>query len=401
MYEFGIGDDPPMSETLYMDTRSTALGTPTISFVVPVYNTRDYLAETLQSISADGQDGVELIIVNDGSTDDSLAVIEDWVRMSGYPTLVLTQPNSGLSAARMAGIRHCSGQFIGFCDSDDRVEISAYRYLYRFATERDCDVVLCRAVIVDDLTHCIADFYDAHKWDAILAGKSSLVTTLAREPRLARLEPHAGTRLLRRSFVTEAGISFPHGLYFEDLPPHIAALSQAIRVGLVDTTGYFYRINRAGTITSDKSAKRFDMITIAEQAFTLTESLQIGDLAWANVLALVVRMLYWCGTNTLNRDRQLFFSNAAALIRDKVPARVVNECINNWTDDREAAIVSAMAANAVAVLCARASLERMPITAFVTFLINRRYGRVPRRIVARILAARAHQVSLRLARALW
>src|SRR5260370_93755 len=283
-----------MSETIYMDTRSHTRDIPHISFIVPVYNTRGYLVDTLNSIAADDLDDIELIVVNDGSTDDSLAVVEDWARTSGQPTLVLTQPNSGLSAARMTGIRHSSGQFIGFCDSDDRIEISAYRRLVRLAIERDCDVVLCRSVILDDLTHGVADFYDAHIWNAILAGRESVVTSLAREPRLVRLEPNANTRLLRRCFITEAGISFPRGLHFEDLPPHVAALSQAFRVGLVDTTGYFYRINRAGKITDGKSARRFDMITVAEQALSLAESLQIGDMASANVLALVSRMPYCC-----------------------------------------------------------------------------------------------------------
>jgi glycosyltransferase involved in cell wall biosynthesis len=381
-----------MNETIYMDTRSASRKIPEISFIVPVYNTRDYLVETLNSIAADNLDGIELIIVNDGSTDDSLRVVQEWVQRTAHAALVLNQPNNGLSAARMTGIKHANGQFIGFCDSDDRIEVSTHRRLVKFALERDCDVALCRSVVLDDLTHDISDFYDGHIWNSILAGRSSVVTTLAREPRLMRLEPNANTRLLRRSFITDSGIQFPYRLHFEDLPPHVAALSTARRIALVDATGYYYRINRIGKITDQKSAKRFDIISVAEQAFSLAHAKQIGDKALANLLALVSRMIYWCGENTLNGDRRLFFQRAALLVRRSVPARVIAECIDFWTDEREALIISALAANSIAILCARARRDRVPIPALIALLGSSRYGRLPRRVVARIAINRAGQL---------
>jgi len=376
-----------MNKTVLLDTRLHTQE-PEITFIVPVFNTAHYLVETLNSIAAENLAGIELIIVNDGSTDDSLDVIEAWIAYRKLPVLLLNQPNAGLSAARMAGLAHAQGRFVGFCDSDDRIEISTYCELAKIATANACDVALCRSVVLNNSTNSVFDFYDSELWQHILAGKSFLITNVIREPRLLRLEPNANTRLLRRSFISEANISFPNGLHFEDLPPHIIALSKASKVCLLDATGYFYRVNRVGKITDQKSAKRFDILECAGQTFEFTENALLTTEARAISLALTCRMIYWCGTNTLNADRQRFFIQATTLIQNRIPSMVIEECINKWTDERESILVAALATNSVGILSAFSNHKQMPVIELIRLLANRRYGNVSRRVASRVLIQR-------------
>ena len=94
--------------------------TPKISVIVPVYNVASYVGECLSSLVHQTFHDFEIIAVNDGSTDGSLAVLREFE--SSYPFVrVLDQPNSGVSAARMAGLSLARGEFVAFVDSDDYV----------------------------------------------------------------------------------------------------------------------------------------------------------------------------------------------------------------------------------------------------------------------------------------
>lgn len=116
-----------------------------LSIIVPVYNTSKYLNRCLSSLcnqSVGG--GYEIILVNDGSTDDSLNILERWA--NNYPQLikVCSQPNSGVSAARNLGINNCSGEWIAFCDSDDYVAANSFGELINIvsnSTVNDLELV--------------------------------------------------------------------------------------------------------------------------------------------------------------------------------------------------------------------------------------------------------------------
>ncbi len=374
-------------ECIHLDTRTNQKRAPSrISFIIPVYNTRDYVVNTLDSIVADGMTDIELIVVDDGSTDDSLTVITGWINQHKTPALLLRQRNGGPSAARMLGLIHAQGKYVGFCDSDDKIEISTYRLLAALAEEQNCELALCRSVVFNDLTGQTSDFYDAHVWDQILAGSQLLVTNARREPRLFRLEPNANTRLLRRDFISSAGIEHPLDLFFgEDLPPHVNAIAQANKILVLDRTGYFYRVNRIGKITEQKSTKRFDILTVASQALDAATRNQLAKAASANVLALTCKMIYWCGTHTLNKDRRSFFSQATRLVKGKVSPEVIDECIANWTDEREAILLAAFATNATDFLIAYSSGNTRPLWPLLKLLFNMRYGKVPRRVACRVV----------------
>ena len=113
-----------------------------ISVVVPIYNTESYLDKCIGSIVNQRYSNLEIILVDDGSTDNSLDICRKWER-ADRRIVVLHQENQGLSAARNTGIRTAKGKFIGLVDSDDYIAPDMYLRLYRAITDMNADVAIC------------------------------------------------------------------------------------------------------------------------------------------------------------------------------------------------------------------------------------------------------------------
>ncbi len=117
-----------------------------VSILVPVYNTSQYLRTCLDSLVGQTLKNVEIICVNDGSTDDSPEILEEYAQK--YPQIkVIHKPNGGLPSARNAGIDNAVGEYVGFVDSDDYVEVTMFEKLYKAAVSKSSDIVVCGAEI--------------------------------------------------------------------------------------------------------------------------------------------------------------------------------------------------------------------------------------------------------------
>ena len=111
-----------------------------ISVIVPVYNVEKYLANCLKSLVNQSLKDFEVIIVNDGSTDNSQKIIDEF--SLAYPAIIRSfyQSNSGVSQARNFGLQHAVGDYIGFVDSDDWVECCMFENLYMFVVQNSLDI---------------------------------------------------------------------------------------------------------------------------------------------------------------------------------------------------------------------------------------------------------------------
>lgn len=118
-----------------------------ISIIVPVYNAEEYLDKCISSILNQTEKDIQLILVDDGSTDGSRGLCESYAEADSR-VLFLHQKNAGVSAARNLGISKASGKYIGFVDSDDWIELEMFERLLTEADQSDADVVMCDATTV-------------------------------------------------------------------------------------------------------------------------------------------------------------------------------------------------------------------------------------------------------------
>ena len=118
---------------------------PKVSIIVPIYNMGKYLARCLDSLVGQNLNDIEIITINDGSTDNSLEILQNYKYMDTR-IKVINQENLGVSEARNAGIEIANGEYIAFVDPDDWVDSDMYATMYEKAIEYQCDIVICSYV---------------------------------------------------------------------------------------------------------------------------------------------------------------------------------------------------------------------------------------------------------------
>ena len=121
-----------------------------VSIIVPIYKVEKWLDRCLDSLVHQTLEEIEIIAVNDGSPDNSQAIIDRYVEQ--YPDKVYgyIKENGGLSDARNYGLQYAHGEYIAFVDSDDYVDVTAYEKLYNKAKEEDSEIVVCGYFKVND-----------------------------------------------------------------------------------------------------------------------------------------------------------------------------------------------------------------------------------------------------------
>ena len=237
---------------------------PKISVIVPVYNVEEYLDECLDSIINQTLKDIEIICVNDGSTDNSLSILESYEKLDER-IKVLSKENGGQSSARNLGMENSKGDFIYFADSDDYLELNALEKLYHISSLLDLDILIFKQLIFEDETYekFTSDYYQMSFLKPYM-GKIFDINTFGEEILDIAVSPPS--KLFKRSLISS--IKFPEGLIFEDNLFFAEAMLKAKRVSFLDKHFYNRRIRNDST-TTNKTIKFADSITISNKIIYL------------------------------------------------------------------------------------------------------------------------------------
>lgn len=234
-----------------------------ISVIVPVYNVQDYIVECLESIMLQDLKGIELIIVNDGSTDNSISNIENIINNAGNIHLI-NKVNGGLSSARNTGLLHATGEYVLFLDSDDYLEKDFLYKLYNEAIEHDLDIAC------GGNTKFYADntIYPRIRTELLCQGTvTSGQKFLLDQLNYNDYNMEVWDDLYKRSFLLENNLFFVEGLLHEDEEFTPRALLAAKRVKLVETYGYMYRQREGSIMSSQVNLKHITSIEYIMNSF--------------------------------------------------------------------------------------------------------------------------------------
>ena len=228
---------------------------PLVSVIIPVYNSREYLAEAIQSVLDQSLESVEIIAVNDGSTDGSLEVLESF----GDRIRIMSQKNSGQGAARNRALALASGDFVYFMDSDDWIDRNTLESCVARCLKDKLDFVFFDAVSFGaeyDKTASWFDYHRAGSYPQVIQGCIAMKDMLGRG--LYRCS--VCMCLYRRDFITKNGIYFPEGILHEDEFFSAAAYLKAGRIAGIAEEFYHRRLrgNSVMTITfSERNAEGY------------------------------------------------------------------------------------------------------------------------------------------------
>ncbi|MGB8452450.1 MAG: CDP-glycerol glycerophosphotransferase family protein [Anaerocolumna sp.] len=230
-----------------------------VSIIVPVYNVEKYLKQCMDSLVNQTLKDIEIIVVNDGSPDNSIKILEKYEKK--YPDIVkvYTTENRGVSHARNYGLDHAMGEFIMFVDSDDFIELDMAEKLYTKAAEDQNDLVMCARYNVyevegkAELKRKVMNIFSMNQNFRMSERKFELV----------HASPFPWDKLFKRTLLS--GIRFPEGIRFEDLVVAFEAAVMAESIGVVPEPLYNYRkTTQAGFLNSFSEATK-DIV----KAFTL------------------------------------------------------------------------------------------------------------------------------------
>lgn len=198
---------------------------PAISIIVPVYNTEKYLGECLESLVHQSFQNIEILLINDGSTDKSQNIIDEYSEKYTFVTGIMKE-NGGSSSARNLGLQKAKGEFVIFIDSDDYVDGRYAETLYHTAVHENSDMVICDFVRVTDDKKVTRDY----KLD-LGEGKIRILTFLS------------CNRIIRRSLFEKYHIRYCEGITCEDIPVILQLEDVARNVKVLSYEGYYYRMN--------------------------------------------------------------------------------------------------------------------------------------------------------------
>ena len=235
---------------------------PKVTIVIPVYNVEHYLALCLQSVCAQNYPNLDVILVNDGSTDNSLAVARAFQEKLNLH--IVEQENAGLSAARNAGVRAIENtDYLMFLDSDDALAPRALHSMVNLVIETDSDFVVGDTTRMKGITRLKRrDTREVFKRGTLME------VSLIEHPN-AIWDVTAWNRLFKWSFYQNNRFSFPEGMFFEDMALMTKAYLRAGKFDVLAKTVYLWRVRTEGeksiTQQTNDDQKLADRITALRQ----------------------------------------------------------------------------------------------------------------------------------------
>lgn len=244
---------------------------PLISVIVPVYNVAPYLELALDSIRYQSYQNLEIILINDGSTDDSESICKD-IASQDERFRYIYQENAGASVARNRGLDLASGEYITFVDSDDWLERNAIEFLYQNLIKYDTDIASGNYNMYDDSKQEFSiKVFDSDYREQVYADKE-IMQQFAEQEIKDMAWACSFMKLYKKDLFT--GLRFPVGKDVEDTFVIYKVFLKAKRVVHMEKAIYWYRVGREGTLNNIWTEKRV-----------------INEMeAWNERLALIVMM---------------------------------------------------------------------------------------------------------------
>jgi glycosyltransferase involved in cell wall biosynthesis len=210
---------------------------PAISIIIPVFNVESYLSDCLDSVVNQSLREIEIICINDGSVDNSLAILHDYAQRDDRIKIV-DKPNEGQAVARNLALSFASGKYVVFVDSDDHIDLDLCLKAFEIAEKDHCDVLLYDHLTFNDVIEI-----------PLKKNMLSALTTMSASDRNAILSGMGvvWTKFVRTDFIRTYQISFPEGLIYEDILVHWKFVTLAKRIAILPERLYHYRVQPSAT----------------------------------------------------------------------------------------------------------------------------------------------------------
>lgn len=239
-----------------------------VSVIVPVYNSQDYLRECVDSLVGQTLEDIEIIFVNDGSTDDSLRILEEYEKKYPQKIVIYSKENGGQATARNLGIHIATGEYIGFVDSDDYVDVEMFEKLYNAAKSNESDFAECMykylQVEEDGAKKEIPPYGNVRAYK----DKSEMFIDPLVSP---------WNKIYRADILKENQITFPEGVIYEDTAFFIKSIPFLNKTAHVEDALVYHFLRENSTMNAKKDIRVGNIFTVLEDIIQFYEKSNFKD----------------------------------------------------------------------------------------------------------------------------
>lgn len=270
---------------------------PLVSVIVPVYNVEKYLTRCIDSIIGQTYRNLEIVLVDDGSPDNSPAICDEYAQKDSRIT-VIHKENGGAASARNAGLEIIKGEYVFFLDGDDFIHYQCIDKLNEIAAANQCDIVQC------DFEKGTADVFSSVEKKYSLAFYNC-------EQALSgfRYKTIVWGKLLKRKMLEE--VRFPEGKIYEDEAVYYRFTYCAARIAITDEKLYYYFQSANSVMRNDAKETKEYFTDILEERIAFFEEKNEQKLVRSSIERyLVILMLYyadWCCNKNIKNNPQILW----------------------------------------------------------------------------------------------
>ena len=256
-----------------------------VSVIIPVYNVENYLRKCLDSLVNQTLKDIEIIVVNDGTTDNSQEIINEYVKKYPKKVVSIIQENGGQGAARNTGLLHAKGEYIGYVDSDDYVEENMYEELYKKAKEEDSDIVICGNNVVKE-NYELFSKEDVDK--EFLLGKMAV-----------------WNKIYKKNIIVDNKIQFRSKVWYEDLDFTMKVYFSSKKTSYVDKPLYNYLLREGSTMNNNNIKRNLELIEAFDSLIDYCKDKKIYNKAKDEIEFLCIYHMYiFATTRVLNTNNK-------------------------------------------------------------------------------------------------
>lgn len=234
-----------------------------ISVIIPIYNVENYLSQCLDSVLNQSLKDLEVICVNDGSTDNSLKILESYAEMDSR-VKIISQENNGPGNALNNGLKYANGKYVLFVDSDDFISKNSLEKVLNNAVSNNSDIVLFNNQEFDEIENTVRPYsYIPENYFANVNYNHFTFTFKDIKNTVLNTYFSAASKLFKKEFLEKNNLSFPEETVFEAILFHVKTMLCAKSISFLPEVAYNYRISFLASIMHDKT-NSFDIFNVID-----------------------------------------------------------------------------------------------------------------------------------------
>lgn len=275
-----------------------------VSVIIPVYNTEKYISQCLDSVCGQTLEDIEIICINDCSIDSSLKIVQDFAQKDSRIKLINFTENKGAAAARNAGIDAATGEYIGFVDSDDFIDLNFYEKLYTKAKETGADVAKSNLIVENSLCYRINEYHNFKDIEKCIFNLNHIPTTI-----------------IKTDLLLKHNIKFPEDLYnSEDSVFEVMLAAHIDKIVIVREVFYHYEFNNLSLNNSKKfnKAKIKNIVDALKKIVIFLNALDIPNAVYQEVVTAryntVIKTFFEKCDDSF--ENIIFFENIISTVKD-------------------------------------------------------------------------------------